>query len=135
CDVDGVLNGLLFFFFFFSSRRRHTRSKRDWSSDVCSSDLTGMAHDGIANVPEEGTWLLNKGERVLSPQQNADFTNFMKGQSNTGNNSGGGVIINQNFNIQGNGDAGLKSAIQQAARDGRSEDRRGGRGRGCGGRG
>src|SRR5216683_3523810 len=27
------------FFFFFSSRRRHTRSDRDWSSDVCSSDL------------------------------------------------------------------------------------------------
>src|SRR5207249_8651468 len=25
--------------FFFSSRRRHTGSKRDWSSDVCSSDL------------------------------------------------------------------------------------------------
>src|SRR5690349_22757678 len=30
---------LIFFFFFFSSRRRHTRSLRDWSSDVCSSDL------------------------------------------------------------------------------------------------
>src|SRR5437870_9642228 len=32
---------LLFFpfFFFFSSRRRHTRWPRDWSSDVCSSDL------------------------------------------------------------------------------------------------
>src|SRR5207249_2273925 len=30
--------------FFFSSRRRHTRSKRDWSSDVCSSDLeSGIA--------------------------------------------------------------------------------------------
>src|SRR5207253_4304898 len=28
-----------FFFFFFSSRRRHTRWPRDWSSDVCSSDL------------------------------------------------------------------------------------------------
>src|SRR5690606_40672457 len=27
------------FFFFFSSRRRHTRFSRDWSSDVCSSDL------------------------------------------------------------------------------------------------
>src|SRR6266496_1456369 len=27
------------YFFFFSSRRRHTRSLRDWSSDVCSSDL------------------------------------------------------------------------------------------------
>src|SRR6266536_5928842 len=29
----------LYYFFFFSSRRRHTRSTRDWSSDVCSSDL------------------------------------------------------------------------------------------------
>src|SRR5687768_17841896 len=29
------------FFFFFSSRRRHTRCSRDWSSDVCSSDLAG----------------------------------------------------------------------------------------------
>src|SRR5687768_17771600 len=28
-------------FFFFSSRRRHTRCSRDWSSDVCSSDLCG----------------------------------------------------------------------------------------------
>src|SRR5205807_7533138 len=28
------------FFFFFSSRRRHTRLQGDWSSDVCSSDLT-----------------------------------------------------------------------------------------------
>src|SRR6266550_1524117 len=30
---------LFFVFFFFSSRRRHTRCSRDWSSDVCSSDL------------------------------------------------------------------------------------------------
>src|SRR5699024_11198519 len=28
--------------FFFTSRRRHTRSKRDWSSDVCSSDLIAL---------------------------------------------------------------------------------------------
>src|SRR6266480_7984246 len=32
-----------FFFFFFSSRRRHTRLTCDWSSDVCSSDLEGIA--------------------------------------------------------------------------------------------
>src|SRR5437868_2466524 len=32
--------------FFFSSRRRHTRSKRDWSSDVCSSDLSLDNSDG-----------------------------------------------------------------------------------------
>src|SRR5207247_8082488 len=34
-----VYSDMLFFLFFFSSRRRHTRSTRDWSSDVCSSDL------------------------------------------------------------------------------------------------
>src|SRR5699024_2039767 len=34
-----ICPGLVVFRFFFSSRRRHTRSKRDWSSDVCSSDL------------------------------------------------------------------------------------------------
>src|SRR5207302_4052009 len=32
-------------FFFFSSRRRHRRFSRDWSSDVCSSDLQGPALD------------------------------------------------------------------------------------------
>src|SRR2546430_7465145 len=33
----------LHLFFFFSSRRRHTRFDCDWSSDVCSSDLTATA--------------------------------------------------------------------------------------------
>src|SRR5206468_9419119 len=33
----------MLFFFFFSSRRRHTRSDRDWSSDVCSSDLSELS--------------------------------------------------------------------------------------------
>src|SRR5216683_3439806 len=37
--------------FFFSSRRRHTRSDRDWSSDVCSSDLLTGKEVGI-NVEE-----------------------------------------------------------------------------------
>src|SRR5439155_7436497 len=39
-------------FFFFSSRRRHTRWPRDWSSDVCSSDLlvvTVAARDEVAH--------------------------------------------------------------------------------------
>src|SRR3989449_4913135 len=34
-----LLSSCCCFFFFFSSRRRHTRCSRDWSSDVCSSDL------------------------------------------------------------------------------------------------
>src|SRR5690348_18292182 len=33
---------MLCLFFFFSSRRRHTRWTGDWSSDVCSSDLTSV---------------------------------------------------------------------------------------------
>src|SRR3712207_9358992 len=37
------------FFFFFSSRRRHTRYWRDWSSDVCSSDL--HEPDEVAGAP------------------------------------------------------------------------------------
>src|SRR5690606_41030933 len=36
----------LVFVFFFSSRRRHTRFSRDWSSDVCSSDLVQPDGDG-----------------------------------------------------------------------------------------
>src|SRR5699024_6487080 len=35
------------FSFFFSSRRRHTISKRDWSSDVCSSDLVRYFRTGL----------------------------------------------------------------------------------------
>src|SRR5207253_9849616 len=40
-DLDLYYLFFVFYvFFFFSSRRRHTRWPRDWSSDVCSSDLT-----------------------------------------------------------------------------------------------
>src|SRR5699024_11361894 len=39
------------YLYFFSSRRRHTRSKRDWSSDVCSSDLLRAGHISSAINP------------------------------------------------------------------------------------
>src|SRR5438445_12391405 len=38
----------MLFFFFFSSRRRHTRYWRDWSSDVCSSDLKTLKRRDLA---------------------------------------------------------------------------------------
>src|SRR5207249_8997526 len=41
---------------FFSSRRRHTRSKRDWSSDVCSSD---QASAGSATVTNSSPFTIN----------------------------------------------------------------------------
>src|SRR5690625_6173019 len=39
------------YFFFFSSRRRHTRWPRDWSSDVCSSDLGRPGGTGCPSSP------------------------------------------------------------------------------------
>src|SRR6266498_1445431 len=39
--------------FFFSSRRRHTRCGRDWSSDVCSSDLRRVVHVGVTRHPTD----------------------------------------------------------------------------------
>src|SRR5207249_7755944 len=41
------------YLFFFSSRRRHTRSKRDWSSDVCSSDLLMLTTHHVAGVEHQ----------------------------------------------------------------------------------
>lgn len=38
---------------------------------------TGMAHNGIDNIPKEGTWLLDGGERVLNPEQNKDLTRYL----------------------------------------------------------
>src|SRR5699024_11452350 len=50
--------------FYFSSRRRHTRSKRDWSSDVCSSDLESWRRNQhIINVQRE----LLSSSRFLHP--------------------------------------------------------------------
>src|SRR3712207_9492067 len=43
--------------FFFSSRRRHTRYWRDWSSDVCSSDLERW--DVIVDCTELGAWVFH----------------------------------------------------------------------------
>src|SRR6266576_2338094 len=42
------------FCFFFSSRRRHTSSLRDWSSDVCSSDLDGILGRGRIEARDAG---------------------------------------------------------------------------------
>src|SRR5690554_7671811 len=46
-------------YFFFSSRRRHTRCGRDWSSDVCSSDLRIGHHP---DFPVGHNWLALRDE-------------------------------------------------------------------------
>src|SRR2546430_11768866 len=59
------------YIFFFSSRRRHTRFDCDWSSDVCSSDLTSgkrvhpprQGKPGHAHPPDEPTVAITPGGR------------------------------------------------------------------------
>src|SRR5207249_9471400 len=53
--------------FFFSSSRRHTRSKRDWSSDVCSSDLR-VAFPHKANIPN---WSVQTVRTSVPPSCNS----------------------------------------------------------------
>src|SRR5215510_12172970 len=80
-----LLRALRCLFFFFSSRRRHTRWPRDWSSDVCSSDLVratslfrgrpadgwrlrsdGAGMDVLAGADEAGDFRF-EGRLVLGP--------------------------------------------------------------------
>src|SRR5699024_4592244 len=64
-------------FFFFSSRRRHTRSKRDWSSDVCSSDLNdvlasnfGVSSETFEDFPQ-GEAYIYQGELPSKEEEEA----------------------------------------------------------------
>src|SRR5699024_12109777 len=60
-------------FFFFSSRRRHTRSKRDWSSDVCSSDLRIGPAPNIATIYPASS----KPEDILAADTYAAIRNWL----------------------------------------------------------
>src|SRR5690606_41070471 len=53
CAVFFIIAALILFF--FSSRRRHTRFSRDWSSDVCSSDLVDTAKANALAASTEAT--------------------------------------------------------------------------------
>ncbi|ENX29122.1 MULTISPECIES: tape measure protein [Acinetobacter] len=57
---------------------------------IAAQAIAGMAHDGIDNIPKEGTWLLDKGERVVDSRTNADLKGMIANQKN----GGGNVEIN-----------------------------------------
>jgi len=59
---------------------------------IAGQTIAGMAHNGIDNIPKEGTWLLDGGERVLNPQQNKDLTRYL-------NDRQGGDGVNVNINV------------------------------------
>lgn len=72
---------------------------------VANAALAGMAHDGMGNIPKEGTWLLDGGERVVAPAQNKDLTNFLARQTAATESVGGGggatsVAIPINITVQ-----------------------------------
>src|SRR3989449_10173836 len=80
-SVISLLSSLFFFFFFFfSSRRRHTRCSRDWSSDVCSSDLE--RHVPLPPV----RWLLGDRQR-RGPDSREDP---LRGEVRRGSHQGAG---------------------------------------------
>ncbi|WP_054881555.1 phage tail tape measure protein [Pseudomonas sp. NBRC 111128] len=63
------------------------------------SALSGQAHAGIDNIPSEGTWLLDGGERVLSPAQNRDLTGYLqRANSVDATSKPGGVTMNVQVN-------------------------------------
>ena len=57
---------------------------------VAATALAGVAHGGLENVPKEATYLLDKNERVLSPNQNKDLTSFL---NNKEERDGGSVNV------------------------------------------
>lgn len=82
------------------------------------SALHGQAHDGIDSVPETGTWLLQKGERVTTAKTSAKLDATLDRVSNQS--TGGGAIYAPNINIPINGnpsDATL-ALVRKAADEG-----------------
>ena len=55
-----------------------------------AADVMGIAHSGMTNIPTEGTYILDGGERVIKPEQNKDLSEFL----NNPNNSATKVIVN-----------------------------------------
>lgn len=59
---------------------------------VSNIAAVGMAHDGIDSIPKEGTWLLDKGERVVDRRTNADLKDYLAGGGGGGGRGGAPVI-------------------------------------------
>ncbi|EMY7840729.1 hypothetical protein ABCU65_002679 [Escherichia coli] len=75
----------------------------------------GMAHDGIDNIPREGTWLLDKGERVVDQRTNGDLKDFLA-NNKAGNYNSQPIEVHAPLNISGNvssSDAMVMEAIKR----------------------
>ncbi len=79
---------------------------------VSSLALAGMAHDGIDSIPKEGTWLLDKGERVVDRRTNEDLKDFL---SDSGKSGRGDVTIPISVNVTAGHDVSEADAQRQGA--------------------
>ncbi len=70
-------------------------------AQIKSTSLDGMAHDGIDNIPREGTWLLQKGERVVDDRTNGDLKEFLSNQK-SGESSNAPIHVDASLHIAGN---------------------------------
>ena len=77
-----------------------------------ASSISGMAHDGISSVPSEGTWLLNKGERVYTNDSAKQLDQMYK---NSQQSSGGNVTVN--VSLQETSDTSKQGTTQQSTND------------------
>ncbi|WP_257282110.1 hypothetical protein [Endozoicomonas sp. ISHI1] len=64
---------------------------------ISGTEMQGMAHDGIDYIPKEGTWLLDKGERVVDSRTNADLKAYLDQNNKSGMDSGSSDV---NWSIQ-----------------------------------
>jgi tape measure domain-containing protein len=72
---------------------------------IAATALTGMAHDGIDNIPREGTWLLDQGERVVDKRTNGDLKNFLSAASNDGAGASAAAPVSVTIYVQNDGSA------------------------------
>src|SRR5256884_6102441 len=70
--------------FFFSSRRRHTRCSRDWSSDVCSSDLYHVSADLTGQANHLGVTIEADIIKQKLPENNGGYAALNIGDSSYG---------------------------------------------------
>lgn len=66
---------------------------------IVMPNIQGQAHDGIANVPREGTWMLDKGERVVKPADNRKLSDFLDGKNK--NVESGNINVNVTVTMDG----------------------------------
>lgn len=83
-------------------------------TSITSITMSGQAHAGIDYIPREGTWLLDRGERVVDSRTNADLKQYLS-KSNGGSGGGSSVSVNVPLSIQSEGSGGSGVTAEDAS--------------------